>query len=296
MPALNRALARPLRTIVWLGVSLGVLLAVGLALTLANDYQRRQEAAQRQSAALATGSQRLLRLELRNLERAILGIAEDGALLFERVPMQAPDLLDDAIGGVLQRHAELDSIVVVDQYGRALTSGSGDLYLPLWAVDTNRGSDSRLYLGPPQQRNAQRWVLPLALRMGDDRWLLSRLHTSELQSIIGGMDTGDQGVISITDAQGYVLARSPDTVGLTGQRFGLGKREMLRRDAVVPLGVETAPSTTSSGFPRSPRWVSTPSRCTPGWAARTCWPRGGPTCRHRWRCTCCTGVCSRWCL
>ena len=28
MPALNRALARPLRTIVWLGVSLGVLLAV----------------------------------------------------------------------------------------------------------------------------------------------------------------------------------------------------------------------------------------------------------------------------
>ena len=36
MPALNRALARPLRTIVWLGVSLGVLLAVGLALTLAD--------------------------------------------------------------------------------------------------------------------------------------------------------------------------------------------------------------------------------------------------------------------
>lgn len=240
MPALNHALARPLRTIVWLGVGLGVLLAVGLTAMLANDYQRRQEAAQRQSSALAAGSQRLLRLELRNLERAMLGIAEDGALLFERVPAQAPDLLDDAISGVLQRHAELDSIVVVDQYGRALTSGSGDLYLPLWATDANRGSESRLYMGPPQQRTAQRWVLPLALRMGDDRWLLSRLHTSELQSIIGGMDTGEHGVISITDAQGYVLARSPDTVGLTGQRFSLGKREMLRRDAVTPLGIETS--------------------------------------------------------
>ncbi len=240
MPALNQAMARPLRTIVWLGVGLGVLLAAGLTTMLVNDFQRRQEAAQRQSSALAAGSQRLLRLQLRNLERAMLGTAEDGALLFERVPAQAPGLLDDAIHGVLQRHAELDSIVVVDQYGRALTSGSGDLYLPLWAVEANRGTDSRLYLGPPQQRAAQRWVLPLALRMGEDRWLLSRMHTSELQSIIGGLDTGEHGVISITDAQGYVLARSPDAGGLSGRRFSLGRREMLRGDAVIPLGIETS--------------------------------------------------------
>jgi len=34
MPALNRALARPLRTFVWLGVSLGVLLGAGLVVAL----------------------------------------------------------------------------------------------------------------------------------------------------------------------------------------------------------------------------------------------------------------------
>ncbi|MGL4694140.1 MAG: sensor domain-containing phosphodiesterase, partial [Stenotrophomonas maltophilia] len=139
MPALNRALARPLRTFVWLGVSLGVLLAAGLVAMLLNDCQRRQEAAQRQSSALATGAQRLLRLELRTLERVMQGISRDGALLFQRVPEQAPDLLDASIAGALQRHAELHSIVVVDPYGRALTSGSGDLQLPLWAVDDNRG-------------------------------------------------------------------------------------------------------------------------------------------------------------
>lgn len=231
-------MARPLRTIVWLGVSLGVLLAIGLVAMLTNDYQRRQEAAQRQSSALATGAQRLLRLELRNLERAMQGIAEDGALLFRRVPSQAPDLLDDAISGVLQRHAELHSIVVADQHGRALTSGSGDLQLPLWAVEDNRGSSSQLYIGPPQAQDASRWVLPLALRMGEDRWLLARLRTDELHSIISGMDTGESGVVSITDRYGYVLARSPDPAGVVGHRFGLSKRELLRRDALTPLGTE----------------------------------------------------------
>jgi len=233
-------MARPLRTIVWLGASLGVLLAIGLVAMLTNDYQRRQEAAQRQSSALATGAQRLLRLELRNLERAMQGIAEDGALLFRRVPAQAPDLLDDAISGVLQRHAELHSIVVVDEHGRALTSGSGDLQLPLWAVEDNRGSSSQLYIGPPQAQDASRWVLPLALRMGEDRWLLARLRTDELHSIISGMDTGESGVVSITDRYGYVLARSPDPVGVVGHRFGLSKRDMLRRDALTPLGTETS--------------------------------------------------------
>ncbi|OWQ55719.1 sensor domain-containing phosphodiesterase [Stenotrophomonas maltophilia] len=240
MPALNRALARPLRTFVWLGVSLGVLLAAGLVAMLLNDCQRRQEAAQRQSSALATGAQRLLRLELRTLERVMQGIFRDGALLFQRVPEQAPDLLDASIAGALQRHAELHSIVVVDPYGRALTSGSGDLQLPLWAVDDNRGQGSQVFLGPPQALDATQWILPLALPMGGDRWLLARLRTAELQSIIGGMDTGDAGVISITDPHGYILARSPDPAGVVGHRFGLAKRELLRRDALTPLGTETS--------------------------------------------------------
>jgi hypothetical protein len=90
MPALKRALARPLRAITWGGVLLGVLLVTGLALMLVNDHHRRLEAAQRQSRALAVGSERLLALELRNLERAMSGIAADAAELFRSVPAQAP--------------------------------------------------------------------------------------------------------------------------------------------------------------------------------------------------------------
>ncbi len=241
MPALSQPMARPLRTIVWQGVSMGLLLGAGLVMMLANDYQRRHEAAQRQSSALATSSQRLLRLELRNLERAMRGIAADGAQLFERVPAQAPDLLDEAIDGVLQRHAELESIVVVDQFGRALTSGGGDLTLPLWIVENHRGAASQLYLGPPQDLGMRRWVVPLALRMGDDRWLLSRLHASELQSVISGLDIGYHGVISISDGAGHVLARSPDNEGLTGKRYKLQRRDLVGRDSVTPLGIENSP-------------------------------------------------------
>ena len=69
-----------------------LLLAAGLVAMLLNDCQRRQEAAQRQSSALATGAQRLLRLELRTLERVMQGISRDGALLFQRVPQMLPSV------------------------------------------------------------------------------------------------------------------------------------------------------------------------------------------------------------
>ena len=165
MPALKRALAR-LRAITWGGVLLGVLLVTGLALMLVNDHHRRLEAAQRQSRALAVGSERLLALELRNLERAMTGIAADAAELFS--VRQAPALLDASIGGVLRRHAELHSIVVLDSYGRALTAGKGDLQLPCGPI-RNGGSAARCTsahhsapatgLGGPAGAADGRWAL-----------------------------------------------------------------------------------------------------------------------------------------
>jgi PAS domain S-box-containing protein len=77
--------------------------------------------------------------------------------------------------------------------------------------------------------------------MGEDRWLLSRLHTSELQSIISGLDIGLHGVLSISDVTGHVLARSPDNDGLTGQQFKLQRRDLVGSDSVLPLGVENSP-------------------------------------------------------
>ncbi|KOQ64844.1 diguanylate cyclase [Stenotrophomonas maltophilia] len=236
MPALKRALARPLRAITWGGVVLGVLLVAGLAMMLVNDHHRRLEAAQRQSRALAVGSERLLALQLRNLERAMGGISADAAELFRSVPAQAPRLLDAAVAGVLQRHAELHSIVVLDSYGRALTAGQGDLQLPLWTDPQRRGPGSALYIGPPQRGSDDGWVVPLALPLDDDRWLLARLRCGELQRIIGGLDVGPNGLVSISDAEGYMLARVPDPHGTVGHRYALPGRDLLGRQAVIELG------------------------------------------------------------
>ncbi|HEL4117988.1 TPA: EAL domain-containing protein, partial [Stenotrophomonas maltophilia] len=258
MPALKRALARPLRAITWGGVLLGLLLVAGLATMLANDHHRRLEAAQRQSRALAVGSERLLALELRNLERAMTGIAGDAGELFRSVPSQAPALLEAAIGGVLRRHAELHSIVVLDRHGRALTAGRGDLQLPLWTDPLRRGQGSALYIGPPQRASDGDWVVPLALPMAGERWLLARLRCGELQRIAGGLDVGPNGLVSITDAEGYMLARVPDPHGTVGRRYDLPRRDLLGKQAVVELGslpgvVDGVPRiTTISTLDRSP--------------------------------------------
>ena len=240
MLTLMRVLARPQRALLWGGVLLGLLLGAGLVALLANDLERREAAAQRQSRTLALGSQRLLWLELRNLERAMQGIAADAAHLYASVPGQAAIMLDQNIAGVLHRHAELDSIVVVDTFGRALTSGVGDLQLPLWVDGKRRGSQSNLYLGPPQRFDGLNWVVPLALRLDDERWLLARLHASEMQRIISGLDIGSEGVVSITDVDGHVLARAPTSGQVTGKRFDLPNRAALGADGVIALGVETS--------------------------------------------------------
>jgi len=236
MPALKRVLARPLRAITWGGIAVGVLLAVVLAVMLANDYQRRLEAAQRQSRAMAVGTERLLAMELRNLERAMSGIGADAAQLFRSVPAQAPALLEASIDGVLGRHAELHSIVVLDTYGRALTAGKGDLQLPLWTDPQRRGQGSALYLGPPQQVIDGSWVVPLALPMAGDRWLLARLRCEELQRIVAGLDVGPRGLVSISDGQGFMLARVPEPNTTVGRRFVLPSRDLVGHQAVVELG------------------------------------------------------------
>lgn len=239
MAALKRMLARTQRSLGWSGVLLGVVFAAGMLVMLWVDLDRREEAAQRQSRTLAMGSQRLLWLELRNLERAMHGIAADATQLLRTVPAQAPGLIEQNIAGVLQRHAELDSIGVLDQHGRALGEGPSDLQLPLWADASRKGRGSAVYLGPPQ-RHAQHWVLPLALPMEEGRWLLARLRTDELQQIISGLDIGPQGVVSITDREGHVLARAPLDAHLTGKRFDLPHRDKLGGNVLLSLGAETS--------------------------------------------------------
>ncbi|MEE7565981.1 hypothetical protein HH297_05535, partial [Xanthomonas sp. Kuri4-3] len=58
------------------GVMLGALLGLGLLIVVRKDWQGRVDAAQRQSLALASSTERLMRLELRTLERALQGVAD----------------------------------------------------------------------------------------------------------------------------------------------------------------------------------------------------------------------------
>lgn len=215
----TRAATPPTRTIAGFGLLLAVVLALALGLMLWNDWHNRVAAAQRQSLALVTGTDRLLRSELNTLERALTGIASDGRRLFDRVPAQAPQLLDEAIKGVLSRNAGLESVVLVDAAGRPLAGGEGDATLPQWAIAQNRGVGGRLYVGRLERRADGHRVLRLALPMQPGRWLLARLHVTQLQDVVGNLDTGRRGVVAIASRQGEMLAHSLEPAVRVGQGF-----------------------------------------------------------------------------
>lgn len=208
------------RTVRAMGLLLGLAIMAGLAAALAEDRDARMDAARRQSQALAAGVDRLLMYELRNLERALTGIAADGEAFFRTAPAQAPVLLTEAIAGVLSRQPELESIVLFDAYGHALTDGPSQPALPSWAVSAPAGARP-LVFGPLQRGRDNTWVVPIALRTRSGDWLVARLRTSEIQRMIAGLDTGQDGSISIHDRSGRVLARSGTTDVHVGSRVPL---------------------------------------------------------------------------
>jgi len=199
-----------LRRVTVAGVLLGVLLGITLALVLTDQWHARVNAAQRQAMALANGTQRLMSVELRNVERAMQGIAADAHDLFAHVPDKAPELLSESVRGVVERHAEIESIVIVDDHGMAITDGRGDRSLPAWTVPARRGPGSQLYIGTPEQLPDGEWLLRLAVAMGDNRWVLTRLRRAELQRMVADLDVGRDGVVSLADVEGNLLARSSD--------------------------------------------------------------------------------------
>src|SRR5690606_7767718 len=198
------------------GIVVGVLLMGGLALLLQQDRQARIDAAYRQSLALATGADRLLLYGLRNLERALEGIADDAATWDTAVPEQRDMLLDAAIEGVTSRQPELHSIVLVDAQGNALSDGIGDPEFRQWRAQAGDGSG--LLVGPLAPDGDGGWWLKLAVRHAPGRWLLARLRTTELDRMIRDLDSGSGGHVTVLDASGVLLARAP--VGRRGPFVG----------------------------------------------------------------------------
>jgi PAS domain S-box-containing protein/diguanylate cyclase (GGDEF)-like protein len=204
------------------GVGLGVLLMAGLTLLLLADRKARVDAAQRQGLALATGVDRVLHYGLRNLERAMGGIAADAVAWSMLDPEQATARVLESIDGVVSRQPELHSVVLVDAQGRALSRGEGDPTLSDW-LDGSL-PDGRLVVGPLQRADAgQEWWLRLALRFDEGRWLLARMRTSEIDGMIGDLDIGRDGSVTVLDRHGVVLARSQrgGQGGFVGDRIRL---------------------------------------------------------------------------
>ncbi|WP_149193174.1 bifunctional diguanylate cyclase/phosphodiesterase [Luteimonas suaedae] len=199
------------------GLLLGTALTAVLIYLVLHDRAVRLRAAEDQSRAVVTGVERLLKYRFRNLERAMLGIAGDGERLFASVPEQAPGLLSEAIAGVLRRHEELESIVLVDRDGRAITRGRGDPAFPAWIGEAPTGRNSALRLGPMQRDGEGGWLLPMALQASGRHWILARLRSGALQEAVSDLDTGRRGIAVVTDRNGHIMARSPDPQRFVGQ-------------------------------------------------------------------------------
>jgi PAS domain S-box-containing protein len=243
------------RTVQTVGLLLGVVIMASVAAILHQDRDARVEAARRQSMALATGVERLLTYELRNLERALTGIAIDGESYYRNAPAQAANMVEEAIAGVRSRHPELASIVWFDANGRARSAGDHDATLPTWAT-TASGPDPPLVLGPMRRAGESAWLIPVARGTDTGDWLVAQLHAWELQRMVDDLDTGQDGSVTILSAAGVVLARSRDAQAQIGRKVALpsvrhvaGSTVSFEKSSELDWIARVATFTTASDYP-----------------------------------------------
>jgi len=207
-----------------IGLLLTLLLAALLLPVLWRDHESRISAAQQQATAHAVGVERLLFVQLRNIERALAGLAGDAAQLHSSMQGDPAAMLGQMAAAVDARHAELDGVLLVDGLGRARTPGRGDPRLPAWFATAPVMPGSALRIGAIERDDDGQWLLPMALRMHvaiDDPpgWALARLRVDALQEVLAGLPLGEQGIATVFGSDGVMYARSRDVDAYRGQRF-----------------------------------------------------------------------------
>jgi len=209
------------------GLALAVVLAATLFAVAAADRSNRLEAAARQNLALTSGAERLVWLQLRNLERAMLGISGDVQRVAVAAPDHLPQLMSEFFAGVSQRQRELESLELTDARGLAVSGGRGEPGLASWPDRrAAQPHPQSMYVGPLVRHRGQ-WLLPLALPMNDGRWIVARLRTSELQKLIRHLDADRVRLIQLAGSDGLLIA---DT---RGDQY-IGRPD----DTVAPVQVE----------------------------------------------------------
>ncbi|SBV37921.1 Diguanylate cyclaSe/phosphodiesterase with PAS/PAC sensor [uncultured Stenotrophomonas sp.] len=237
---MSRGIAHPLRSVSVFGVVIALLLAGMLAAMLWSDHANRLQAAQRQSMALAAGSDRLLRAELTAVERVLRRVAEDGRGFYRQYPGRATALLQEGIGGTLGRNPDLAAITLVDDAGAALTAGRGDASLPRWVSLPNRVLAGEMYLGDVERTPDGGTVMMVAMPMQPGQWLLARVRLAVFQRVVSGLDTGRNGVASIGNRQGQLLAHSLDPSAVE-RALPRPMRKLEPADKVQPMGAVISP-------------------------------------------------------
>ena len=205
------------------GLVLSAALLAALFGALWLDYQQKIHSAQERVAAIARGSERALALELRNLDRAMRGIAADAAALdassTDRLLAQRRALSE----GVDERHQELRAVRLLDADGAPLDGQpGGDAGIADWAgAAGNRSGAGQLRIGAPLRADDGAWVLPLAVAAplpGQPRagWVTAQLPLATLAEFAHDLDTGRDGVANIFHHDGRMIARSrpwPKVIG-----------------------------------------------------------------------------------
>ncbi len=231
MPAVTGTPDRPIAVVRAVAILLGLLITFGLLAAAMLDRKSRIDAAKRQSMAVATGVDRLMHFEIRNLERALRGMAED-VDAYAASPADSRWDPSAAIRGVLSRQGELQGIALFDAAGQPLYDGGmrapgaptafpGGMFGGATLQDMASGTAGGVKVGNLQQSGRGEPVVPLALRTLDGNWLVARLRTTELQRMLEGLDIGGSGSVTILDMGGVILARQGPGATQTGKTVSL---------------------------------------------------------------------------
>ena len=223
------------------GLALTLILLSTLLYVLWRDHEGKLHEAEQRVADIALGTDRLLSLQMLNLDRGLRTIAADLADPGIAAGGNFPAPVQQQLDGIVWRHGELIDMVIVDASGRAISRGPDVPDIGHWAADkTNRSGDDGLIIGPPSRASGtESWAIPLAIALPADNafggaWVVAHMRQSALATVAAGLGVGADGVGNVFHRNGIMLARSRNlSIGMGGDysRSEL-MRELLPRSAV----------------------------------------------------------------
>ncbi|WP_457008817.1 bifunctional diguanylate cyclase/phosphodiesterase [Luteimonas sp. A537] len=185
----------------WFGGTLVLCVLLATVAVAWNDLRVRRDAGARYLQALVDSHARQTGQQIRSIERALHGLAVGLEALEGAAPEATPVFMEGAIDRIALGHRRV--------LGLRVEAGA-----PAFASTT--GSEPyRLQFGPAGPDAAGRWVLPLAMpfRLAADdgqptQWLRADLDADAFTEVLQEHEVGPDGVSSLLDQDGVLIARS----------------------------------------------------------------------------------------